>query len=161
MSKEDFLKGITLLATAYNKEFTKEQIEVWYSLLGKYTVEEFSGAIQKLIKKEKYLPSIAHITEQIAKSKFKDIPEAEDEWQEVIKVVHEFGSYKREEALASLKPYTAKIVRYIGYERICMAESDEQIWNKKEFIEEYNVLKDKEIINLQIGESEIKLLDIK
>lgn len=154
MSKEDFLKGITLLATAYNKEFTKEQIEVWYSLLGKYTVEEFSSAIQELIKKEKYLPSIAHITEQIAKSKLKDIPEAEDEWQQVIKAVGRYGSYRQDEALTSLKPYTAKIVGYIGYQRICMSTPEEQVWNKKEFIEEYNILKDKEIINLQIESKE-------
>lgn len=154
MSKEDFLKGITLLATAYNKEFTIEQIEVWYSLLGKYTVEEFSSAIQELIKKEKYLPSIAHITEQIAKSKLKDIPEAEEEWNKVINAVHSFGSYREQEALESLSSYTAKIVGYIGYSRICNAEADEQIWNKKEFIAEYNTLKDKEIINLQIENKE-------
>lgn len=159
MSKEDFIVGITMLGTAYGKEFTKEQIEVWYSILGKYTIEEFSNAINELIKIEKHLPSIAHITEQIAKMKLSDIPEAEDEWQEVIGAVHRWGSYRQKEALDSLNPYTAKIVEYIGYQNICSATPEEQVWNKKEFISEYNTLKDKEIINLQIENKEENLLN--
>ena len=128
-------------------------------MLGKYTSEEFSSAIQELIKTEKYFPSIAHITEQIAKLKLVNIPSAEDEWQEVINAVHRWGSYRQAEALEDLKPYTAKIVGYIGYMNICTATKEEQVWNKKEFIEEYNALKDKEIINLQIGSEERNLID--
>lgn len=159
MTKEDFLKGMTILTSAYAKDFTQEQMEVWYSMLGKYTSEEFSSAIQELIKTEKYFPSIAHITEQIAKAKLADIPTAEEEWDEVIYAVHRFGSYRETEAMDSLKPYTKKIAGYIGYQRICMASPEEQVWNKKEFIGEYNALKDKEIINLQIGSDERNLLD--
>ena len=88
-----------------------------------------------------------------------NIPEAEEEWQEVIDAVHRWGSYRQTEALEDLKPYTAKIVGYIGYQRICMSSPEEQVWNKKEFIEEYNTLKDKEIINLQIGSEERNLID--
>jgi len=158
MSKEDFLSTMTILGMAYDKEFTKNQIEVWYSILKDYTIEEFSMAIQDLIKTEKFLPTIAHITEQIAKNKTSSIPDAEEEWQEVLSTVHRFGSYREQDALASLKPYTAKIVSYIGYFRICTASPEEQTWNKKEFIGEYNSLKDKEVINLQIGSDERKLL---
>lgn len=159
MNKEEFLKGMTILATAYDKEFTKNQIEVWYSALNKYSIEEFRGAISNLIKKEKYMPTIAHITEEIAKSKMADIPTAEEEWEEVIHAVHRWGSYREKEALEDLNPYTAKIVKYIGYYRICMSSPEEQVWNKKEFIEEYNALRDKEIINLQIGSEERNLID--
>ena len=158
MTKEEFLKGITLLTTAYNKEFTVEQIEVWYSMLHEYSVSQFSKAIQDLIKTEEYLPSIAHITKAIAKQKTSNLPEAEDEWQDVLRSVSMFGSYRQEEALKYLKPYTSKITQYIGYQRICMATAEEQIWNKKEFIAEYNSLKDKEIVNLQIGEKEKLML---
>ena len=129
------------------------------SILGQYSVEEFSEAISELIKIEKKLPTIAHITEQIAKAKLKNIPEAEEEWQEVIDAVHRFGSYRQQEAMDSLKPYTRKITGYIGYQRICMASQEEQVWNKKEFIGEYNELKDKEIENLQIGSDERNLLN--
>ena len=150
MKKEDFLKGMTMMGIAYNKEYNQKELEVWYSMLGDYKVEDFSNAIQTLIKTLKRVPTIADITEQIAKEKTSNIPTAEDEWQEVLYAVRRYGSYREKEALESLKPYTAKIVGYIGYFRICSATSDEQIWNKKNIIEEYNSLVDKSIINLQI-----------
>lgn len=158
MNKQEFLEGMTFLGIAYNKEFTKQEIEVWYQMLGKYTKEEFSNATQELIKTHRSLPSIAEITKQISEMKLSNLPEAEDEWQEVINAVHRFGYYREKEALESLSPYTAKIVSYVGYKRICESTSEEQTWNKKEFIGEYNTLKDKEIINLQIGNEERKLL---
>lgn len=151
MNKEKFLKIMTYMGIAYNKEFTKEQLEVWYSFLKEYNDEELNNAVKNLINTEKYLPSIAQIKEEIAKTKLNDIPEAEEEWNEVLKSVSRYGSYRQQEALESLKPYTAKIVGYIGYQRICMSSPEEQIWNKKEFISEYNGLKDKEMENLQIG----------
>lgn len=159
MNKQEFLEGMTFLGIAYNKGFTQQEIEVWYQMLGQYTKEEFSNATQELIKTHRSLPSIAEITKQIAEMKLSNVPDAEDEWQEVINAVHRFGSYREKEALESLKPYTAKIVGYIGYFNICTATKEEQVWNKKEFIGEYNTLKDKEVINLQIGTDERKLLN--
>ena len=118
MKKEDFLKGMTMMGIAYNKEYNQKELEVWYSMLGDYKVEDFSNAIQTLIKTLKRVPTIADITEQIAKEKTSNIPTAEDEWQEVLYAVRRYGSYREKEALESLKPYTAKIVGYIGYFRI-------------------------------------------
>lgn len=143
MSKEDFLKGLKTLQLAYNKDFTEEQTELWYEMLGQYSLKEFSEAIQELILKEEYMPSIATITKHIAKKHLKDVPDAETEWNNVIASVHGFGSYREKEALNSMNEYTAKIVRLIGYQRICMATPEEQVWNKKEFIGEYNSLIDK------------------
>jgi len=156
MNKEKFLKIMTYMGIAYNKEFTKEQLEVWYSFFKEYTDEELNNAVKKIINTEKYLPSIAQVKEEIAKMKVVGIPEAEDEWQEVLKTVSKYGSYRQDEALISLKPYTAKIVGYIGYQRICMSTPEEQVWNKKEFISEYDALKDKIVVDLQIGAENIK-----
>lgn len=158
MNKEDFIKGMALLGVAYNKEFKEEQVSVWYQMLGGYTEEEFSRAVQELIKTEEYLPSIAKITKTIAKTKV-NLPDAEDEWQDVLRAVRQFGSWDEEGALNSLEPYTRKIVKYIGFNRICMATPEEQTWNKKEFIGEYNSLKDKVVEHTQLGVSEIKLLN--
>lgn len=160
MDKEKFVKGMTFLGIAYNKEFSKEEIEVWYSMLKDNTIEDFSNAIQELVKTEERLPSIATITKQISKNKTVGLPDAEDEWLEVKKAISRYGYYREQEALNSLKPYTAKIVKYVGFQRICMATQEEQTWNKKEFIGEYNALKDKTIENLQlgIGTKESKLL---
>ena len=159
MNKEKFLKIITYMGIVYNKEFSKEQISVWYSFLKDYSEEELNNAVKYLINTEKHLPTIAHIKEQIAKNKMSSLPEAEDEWQKVLLSVRQYGSYRQIEALKSLSPYTAKVVNYIGYYKICNASSEEQTWNKKEFIAEYNALKDKQIIELQIENKKVNLLD--
>ena len=159
MNKEEFLKGMTILGTAYDKEFTQEQVEVWYSFLKDYKLNDFILAIQELIKTEKFIPSIAHITECIAKMHLKDLPDAESEWGNVIGIVHRFGSYREEEALNSMSEYTRKIVKLIGYYRICTSTQEEQVWNKKEFIEEYNSLIGKLVENKQIGIEQENLLN--
>ena len=82
MNKEKFLKIMTYMGIAYNKEFTKEQLEVWYSFLKDYTDDELNNAVKKLVNTEKFLPTIAHIKETIAKSKVVGIADAEDEWQD-------------------------------------------------------------------------------
>lgn len=154
MNKENFIKALKFLGTAYNKEFTQEQAEVWYKFFVDDDYELFRQAIKNLIAKQDFSPSIAQIKKEMANLQI-DIPSAEDEWQEVLKAVHKFGSYKEQEALSSLKPYTAYITRHIGYRNICMSE--DQTWNKKEFIGEYEVMKDKEIENLQLG-NDLKLI---
>ena len=159
MDKEKFLKIITYMGVVYNKEFTEEQVEIWYSFLKDYSVEELNNAVKYLINTEKFLPTIAHIKEVIAKSKLSEMPEAEEEWAKVINAVHVYGSYKEEEALNSLNEYTKQIVKLIGYYRICTSTQEEQTWNKKEFIAEYNALKDKLIVIKQIESNEKKMLN--
>lgn len=159
---------LTLLKVTYpnalkdlDKQTALVMIQVWTRDFKDTNKEQFLKAINNIRNKSKYFPSIAEIKEEIAKMQVVEVPEAEDEWQEVLKMVRKYGSYRQEDALAELKPYTAKIVSYIGYQRICMAESDEQIWNKKEFIAEYNSLVDKIVENLQIGitSNETKMID--
>lgn len=159
MTKEDFIKGMKILGVSYSKDVTEEMVDIWYQYLNEYTVEQFSTAVQDILKTETHFPTIAHITKAIAKQSTSNFPDAEDEWQDVIKTVRVYGSYREQDALDSLKPYTRKIVGYIGYYNICMATKDEQVWNKKNFIDEYNSLKDKVVENLQIGISDRNLLN--
>ena len=149
MTKEDFLEGITVLGIAYDKEFTQEQVEVWYSMLGGYTKDQLRTAIKELIKTETYLPTIAHITKQIAKNQTQSLASGEEEWEQVLRTIHRYGSYRQQEALEHMKPYTAYIVNLIGYQNICM--SSDNTWNRKEFIAEYEQLKDKEQELLMTG----------
>ena len=166
INRKDIVETLTLLKITYPsalKDLTEKElnlmIEVWTRDFENTPKELFNKAINNIRNKNKFFPSVADIKEEIAKMQLKDIPSAEEEWQEVIDAVHRFGSYRQQEAMDSLKPYTKKIAGYIGYQRICMASPEEQVWNKKEFIGEYNALKDKEIENLQIGSDERNLLD--
>lgn len=154
---------LTILKVTYpnalkdiDKQTALLMIQVWTNDFKDTPKELFLKAINNIRNKNKFFPSVADIKEEIAKMKVVGIPEAEEEWQEVLKTVSRYGSYRQEEAMQSLKPYTAKIAGYIGYTRICMSTPEEQVWNKKEFISEYDALKDKIVVDLQIGAENIK-----
>ena len=151
MDKIEFTRIMKYLATAYNKDFDKDLVGLWYDLFKDDDINLFKIAIKNIIKKQTYMPAIAEVKKEMANMQVKDIPKAEDEWNEVLKNVREYGTYRVQEGISKLKPYTAYIVSHIGYINICMAE--DQTWNKKEFIEEYNLLKDKEVENIQIGDN--------
>ena len=152
MNKAEFIKTLTGAGKLYGKELDEEVIKMWLSFFKENTIDEFKQAMNEHIKTSKYFPTIADIKELIASKEVATIPKAEDEWNKVIELVHKYGSYQMDKALEEMNDYTRYIVNYIGYIRICNADSDEQTWNKKSFISEYNELKDKEITSLQIGD---------
>ena len=147
INKKDIADAITLFKFSFpgalkdlKESDLQVMVEIWYEDFKNTPKEDFINAINEIRYTNKYFPSVADI-------------------KEVIRTVHAYGSYREKEALESLKPYTAKIVNYIGYFRICTSTQEEQTWNKKEFIEEYNSLKDKAMENLQIGTSERMMLN--
>lgn len=69
MNKEDFVKALKFLGTAYNKEFDKDQVEVWYSFLMNYNYETLKDSIKEIIKTRKYIPTINEMIEICEKTK--------------------------------------------------------------------------------------------
>lgn len=157
---------LTLLKVTYpmalkdlDKDTALIMIKVWLNDFKDTNKEIFLQAVNNIRNKNKFFPSIADIKEEIAKMQVSNIPDAEEEWKEVISAVRRYGSYREKEALKSLKEHTRRIVKLIGYYRICTSTQEEQVWNKKEFIGEYNAMKDKQIENIQIGLEERKMLN--
>lgn len=166
VDKKDIIDTITLLKMTYPNSLKdygenelKMMIEIWFNDFKDTSKEDFKKAINDIRYTSSFFPSIADIKKRIAESKTSDIPSAEDEWQEVLNAVRHYGSYKETEALKSLNPYTSKITQLIGYYRICTSNQEQQTWNKKEFIDEYNSLKDEYITDLQIGTKGVNLLN--
>ena len=162
-NKETIIKAITLLKTNYQnalKDNTKQEMQMminaWHEFFKETPEQEFNKAIRNIINKYDYFPTISQVKKEIANNQTSDIPSAEDEWEEVLKVVHRYGTYRQDKALENLKPYTAYIVNHIGYQIICM--SSDNTWNRKEFIAEYNQLKEREKELIQIGSPNLKLL---
>jgi len=156
MNKEIITKGLALLKYAYpntfknySREDTEMMIIVWLKNFEDEDSKMFINAVNNLIKKSSFMPSIADVKHEIAELSTGFIPKAEDEWNKVLNLVHKYGSYNEEKALNEMNHYTRYIVEHIGFRNICFAEN--QIWNKKEFIGEYNELKNKNIEYLQIG----------
>ena len=69
MKKDEFVKALKFLGTAYNKEFDKEQTEVWYKFLMNYNYETLRESIKEIIKINKYLPSISEMIQMCETNK--------------------------------------------------------------------------------------------
>jgi hypothetical protein len=161
-NKETIIKAITLLKTNYQnslKDYSKQEVQMminaWLEFFKETPEQDFNKAIRNIINKYDYFPTISQIKKEIANNQTSDIPKAEDEWEEVLRMIHRYGTYRQQEALDNMKPYTAYIVNHIGYQIICL--STDNTWNRKEFIEEYNQLKEREKELIQIGSEETKL----
>lgn len=159
MNKEQFIKGLKYLGTAYNKEFTEEQATVWYDFFRDEDFEAFRQAVKRIIPQKQFMPSIAELKSEIATLKNPILQlNADEEWNEVLKAVRRWGSYREEEALNSLKPYTKHIARMVGYTRICMSKDIQ--WERKEFIELFNNSQDRDEMALMLNEPQMTLAEL-
>lgn len=159
MNKEEFTKAMTFLGIAYNKEFTSEQVSVWYEFFKDTNYEVFKNGIKRIVPKKQFMPSIAELKHEITMINNPIMQlNADEEWDEVLKAVRKYGSYQQEEAMNSLNPYTRSIVRHVGFHRICMSENIQ--WERKEFIELFNINQDRDETALMLSEPQMTLAEI-
>ena len=164
MEQSKLISLITQLKLTYPYYFKDMSSEEFIGMSKLYS-EHFKNYDYKLVEKaifnitstEEYMPSIARIKKEISNMIAPSIPRAEDEWNKVLDLVHKYGSYNEEKALSEMNNYTRYIVSHIGFKNICLAEN--QTWNKKEFLGEYEELKDKNIKQIQIESKNMKLLE--
>ena len=64
MKKEEFIKCMTYLGIAYNKAYSKFELEQHYEFLSEYSYEELKKAIKDIIKTSKFLPKINELIEK-------------------------------------------------------------------------------------------------
>lgn len=140
MSKEEFAKAMSFLGLAYDKEFTQEQVGVWYTFFHETDFAAFKQAVTRLISKSKFMPSIAEIKEELVTISNPALQlNASEEWDKVMQAVRRYGYYNAEEAVASLDPYTADIVRKMGgFQAICTSEDGD--WTRKNFVRLFDEL---------------------
>ena len=124
MKQEEFLQAMVILGTIYNKEFTEEQVAVWYEFFKDTNIKDLTTAIKRLGNTKKFLPSIAEIKEEIAYITTEELQlDVDVEWNNVLMAIRKYGADRGIEALESLKDYTADVVRKIGWYRLCMSEN--------------------------------------
>lgn len=134
-------EALTLLKVTYPnsfKDMTKEEglllIKVWTNDFKNEEEKIFKQAINRLRYKNKYVPSVAEIKEEIAKIKNTELQlDLDDEWFKVIKLISKYGADYEEDALKELNPYTANVVKMIGWRYLCQSPITQRQWNEKEF----------------------------
>lgn len=84
MTPIEFAKQMKILTLSYGKEFNEDTITVWYEYFKNINKETLESTIKKIVLKNKYMPSVAELIEEVnkqqEKSRFKilDIMKADN-----------------------------------------------------------------------------------
>lgn len=61
MKKLDFISGMKKLSSFYLKEFTNEQLSLWYEMFEEIPEDIFNQAIKEISKENKYMPNASEL----------------------------------------------------------------------------------------------------
>jgi len=123
MTKGEVAKLLTVLAASYPKfEVDDLKVHVWHEMLGDLDYAVANIAIKKLIMQNTFPPAIAEVRKAAAELTNPENLTSSEAWGEVTSAIRNYGYYREGEALASMSPTTAQVVRYMGWREICMSE---------------------------------------
>lgn len=150
MTREEFLKAITYMGIAYNKEFTQEQVGVWYGFFEDADFERFKSAVKRLINTSRFLPSVADIKAEMAETDLDELT-GDQAWYGLLGAISKYGYYHAEEAMAALPDLTRQTVNSLGgFQKICASEMNE--WLRKDFIGVYDDMRKRGIRKYVTGD---------
>jgi hypothetical protein len=125
MNKKEFGLFASALRTYYPKEKilpNEQALNLWYMQLQDIPYKVAEIILNKWVATNKWSPSIADIREQATDLTQGAAKDWGDAWQEVLKAISKYGSYREDEALASFDETTRRVVKRLGFRNICMSE---------------------------------------
>lgn len=126
MDKKEFSLFVMALKTYYPKENllpNAQAMELWYKQLQDIPYRVAEAALNKWVATNKWSPSIAEIRETAATILSGDVPDWGNGWEQVLKAIRQYGSYRVQEAMETFDPITAQCVKRLGFKNICMSEN--------------------------------------
>ena len=126
MNRDEFkilCKGMKAVYTQPTFLPDADAFNIWYSLLKDLEYSVAQAAIQKYMLTNKFPPTIADIREQAAEVRVGQKPLWSDGWEEVLRAISKFGSYRETEALNSMTEITRTAVKRLGFRNLCMSEN--------------------------------------
>lgn len=126
MTKDEFkilCKGMKTVYTQSTFLPDADAFKVWYSLLQDLDYTIAQAAIQKYMLINEFPPTIADIRKNAVSVQAGDKKTWSEGWEEVMKAIGNFGSYREEEALESMSEITRKAVKKLGFRNICLSEN--------------------------------------
>ena len=135
MTLEETLKLLTTIQATFptHKENWEDEKQIrlkakmWQIHFSEFSFEEVFSALCVYASDQKFPPAISDLKHIVAKNRN---PEAfrspEDAWEDVLSAVKKFGYYQQEKAFEGFDPQTKRLVRTIGWGKICQC-TDEKI----------------------------------
>lgn len=126
MTKDEFkilAKGMKAVYTQPTFLPDSDSLNIWFSLLQDLDYMVAQAAIQKYMLTNKFAPTIADIRELATSVQVGEKPLWSDGWEEVLRAIRKYGSYRESEALESMTETTRAAVQRLGFRNICMSEN--------------------------------------
>ena len=126
MTKKEFAMFAMALKTYYPRENllpNDKAMELWFGQLQDIPFQVAEAGLNKWVSLNKWSPSIADIREMACGITRGDMPDWSDAWEEVLRAIRKYGSYRPQEALESLSPLARKATDRIGFLNICQSEN--------------------------------------
>ena len=172
MTQEEFAIFAMALKTYYPRENllpNNQAMDLWFRQLQDIQYKVAEVGLNKWVSLNKWSPSIADIREMASTVAHGELPNWGDAWQEVLRAISQYGSYRPVEAMDSLSPLTKKAIKRIGFVNLCMSENISA--DRANFRMIYEQLADREKKEAQLSaplktliaqmQSESKLLEAK
>jgi len=145
MTKTETVKLLAVISAAFpNIQVAEATVALWHELLGDLDLNLVLAATKKLILESPYPPTIADIRKQVVEitTPHDEKIDAATAWGEVEKAIQLYGYYREAEAMASMSPRTAKVVKYIGWQEICLSEEPGVV--RGQFLKMYQQIAERE-----------------
>ena len=158
MKKKIFQGGMKQLALSFNTEVNETRTQLYWENLKDLKNEDFEKAVKFIIQNNKFFPAIAEIR-QVTRNSDQDVLEA---WNEFRDEIREHGVYSLPQFK---KPILHQVVRFLGgWQTVSYVERKDMPFLRRDFIEIYKVLRQREEIDkIQLPEPAEKkkiMLDI-
>lgn len=124
VTKREMAQILAVLAAAYHN-FTVDEIkvEVWHSMLGDLDYEVVQIAIKKCILESQFAPSVSEVRKTATVLMNPHHLSAAEAWEQVNQAIDRYGYYNQALAIKSMPPLAARVVRAIGFSRLCLSEN--------------------------------------
>jgi len=126
MTKKEFATFAMALQTYYPRENllpNNQAMELWFAQLQDIPYKVAEVGLNKWVSLNKWSPSIADIREMASSIAHGELPSWGDAWEEVLRAIRQYGSYRPVEAMNSLSPLARKATERIGFRNLCVSEN--------------------------------------
>lgn len=130
MTKAEFVKIMAYLSAGYGgKEIPPATADVYWDLLNDLPASIVLAAVKKVLVRSEYpsFPTVGALRKAATGLLDGHAPTATDAWGEVLAAVRKYGYYREAEALASMSPEVAHVVKCIGWQEICASEEPDVV----------------------------------
>lgn len=88
MTKQELIGGLAYLGTAFGKEYSQEEVALFYDFMKEINYKTFRVAIKKIIKNYKYAPKVSEMLKECSIDNFNE---------EILELMRQDGYFKSSE----------------------------------------------------------------